>query len=96
MEVRLSPFCPINPMDMGQKIADLAHELKSFANIKWIRARSIRFTIQREGTPVAASSAIHDNIISAILEIDRAAVIKTSRAIYHGYGDFINQTEEIP
>lgn len=51
----------------------------------WSKGREVRFTLP------GATTAQHESVILALLELDPRATIRTSRARYAGLGDYVRQ-----
>jgi hypothetical protein len=47
--------------------------------------------VEHRDSPTLADHAAHDVVIRALLLVDPQAEIRTAKAIFRGYADFINQ-----
>ena len=72
-----------------RKAAEAAH---CYANVKWSDPFSVRFTLHADGPGSApADEVAHDEVIRQLLMLDPDATVRTARAIYEGWEDFIGQ-----
>lgn len=56
----------------------------------WSRGLEVRFTLP------GATTAQHESVILALLELDPRATIRTSRAFYKGLADYVRQNGLVP